>query len=156
MTDRMFEFPHLGSHLIRGDPPRVEPRLDFCFCSRTIRCQVQIIRRADARGTAVRHFESDGATYTRLVNLGGHGALGLMRLDRDGHLGRRPATSPQVAIVLSGVGATSGADGAAVAVGAGDLIFWASGEEPETSIRRSGDCGRTLSDQGLTTGRSPR
>jgi quercetin dioxygenase-like cupin family protein len=57
----------------------------------------------------------------------------IFRIAPGGRIARHPATVPQVLAVLEGSGAVSGADGAAEPVTAGDAVFWARGEEHETT-----------------------
>jgi quercetin dioxygenase-like cupin family protein len=69
-------------------------------------------------------------------------ALGLVRDDAvavtvlhvaaGGEIARHPAPVEQLFVVASGRGAVSGADGAWQAIGAGQAVVWAAGEEHTT------------------------
>jgi quercetin dioxygenase-like cupin family protein len=56
----------------------------------------------------------------------------VFRLAPGGRIARHPAEVPQVLAVLEGSGRVSGPNGEPVAVGPGDAVFWAEGEEHET------------------------
>ena len=57
----------------------------------------------------------------------------VFRLAAGGRVARHPAEVPQILAVLDGSGEVSGSDGAPEAIAAGDAVFWAAGEEHETT-----------------------
>jgi quercetin dioxygenase-like cupin family protein len=54
------------------------------------------------------------------------------RLAPGGRIGRHPASVPQLLAVVEGSGWVCGADGEAQAIGAGEAVWWESGEDHET------------------------
>jgi quercetin dioxygenase-like cupin family protein len=54
------------------------------------------------------------------------------RLAPGGRIGRHPASAPQLFAVVEGSGWVSGADGEVHALGAGEAVWWETGEEHET------------------------
>lgn len=54
------------------------------------------------------------------------------RIAAGGRIGRHPASVPQLLAVIEGTGWVSGADGEAQAIGAGEAVWWETGEEHET------------------------
>ena len=57
----------------------------------------------------------------------------IFRFAPGGRLARHPATVPQILAALDGSGEVSGADGVGEPLAAGEAVFWARGEEHETS-----------------------
>jgi len=57
----------------------------------------------------------------------------LFRVAPGGRLARHSATVPQILAVLEGSGEVSGADGLGQPIAVGDAVFWAKGEEHETT-----------------------
>jgi quercetin dioxygenase-like cupin family protein len=57
----------------------------------------------------------------------------VFRFGPGGRLRRHPATYPQVLAVLEGAGEVSGADGVFEPIEPGEAVFWAEGEEHETT-----------------------
>lgn len=57
----------------------------------------------------------------------------VFRLAPSGRIARHPATVPQILVVLDGRGEVSGGDGVAQPIRAGEAVFWAKGEEHETT-----------------------
>jgi quercetin dioxygenase-like cupin family protein len=57
----------------------------------------------------------------------------VFRFAPGGRLVRHPATMPQIFAVLEGSGEVSGADGDFEPIGPGWAVFWAKGEEHETT-----------------------
>ena len=53
------------------------------------------------------------------------------RLEPGGRMGRHPATYPHLFAIVEGNGWVSGADGEPHAIGAGEAVFWDTGEEHE-------------------------
>lgn len=56
----------------------------------------------------------------------------VVRVEARARIARHRAVVPQLLAVLEGRARVSGGDGAFVAVGAGDAVFWTEGEEHET------------------------
>jgi quercetin dioxygenase-like cupin family protein len=54
------------------------------------------------------------------------------RLASGGRIGRHPASVPQLLAVVEGSGWVSGAGGEGQAIGAGEAVWWDTGEEHET------------------------
>jgi quercetin dioxygenase-like cupin family protein len=75
---------------------------------------------------------SAGATAARIAR-GPTAAVTLVELGAGGRLGTHPAATEQLLVVLAGDAEVSGADGAVARVGAGAAVFWAAGEEHETT-----------------------
>lgn len=57
----------------------------------------------------------------------------IFRLGAGGRIGRHPALVPQIFAVLEGTGTIAGTDGVDEDIRAGEAVFWAEGEEHETS-----------------------
>ena len=57
----------------------------------------------------------------------------VFRLAPGGRIARHPADVPQILAVLDGSGEVSGSSGAAEPIAAGEAVFWAEGEEHETT-----------------------
>lgn len=57
----------------------------------------------------------------------------IFRIAPGGRLARHPAMVPQILAVLDGSGEVSGSDGVGEPIEAGEAVFWAQGEEHETS-----------------------
>jgi quercetin dioxygenase-like cupin family protein len=94
---------------------------------------VRIFDCTKAPGRAITRDGSRGAEYAGLVSIQGQAAQGLIRLAAGGRLGRHPAPMRQLALVLSGSGRVSGADGDAVDLGPGKAVLWEPGEEHEAT-----------------------
>ena len=78
----------------------------------------------------------DGVTVAPLTGSIFAGApfqAAVFRLAAGGRIVRHPATVPQILAVLEGCGEVCGADGVVEPIGAGDAVFWQSGEEHETT-----------------------
>jgi quercetin dioxygenase-like cupin family protein len=87
------------------------------------------IRRADQLSTRLlTEFDSDGVVT--FIAFGGAHVV-RMELRSGGRIGRHPAATDQVMIVLEGAGTVNG-----VVVSAGDVVRWAQGEEHETVSER--------------------
>jgi quercetin dioxygenase-like cupin family protein len=82
-------------------------------------------------GREIDHFGSRGFTHRRLA-ASEDVHVSRVVLARGGRIGRHPATSAQLLVVVEGSGTVSGADGAEVAVEAGHAVLWEAGEEHET------------------------
>ena len=54
------------------------------------------------------------------------------RIAPGGRIGRHPASVPQLLAVIEGSGWVSGGDGEPRPIGAGEAVWWESGEEHET------------------------
>ena len=57
----------------------------------------------------------------------------VFRVAPGGRIARHPASVPQILAVLEGSGEVSGEDGVAEPIAAGEAVFWAQGEEHETT-----------------------
>ena len=57
----------------------------------------------------------------------------VFRLGPGGRIVRHPASVPQILAVLDGSGEVSGGEGVAEPIAAGEAVFWAPGEEHETT-----------------------
>jgi len=73
------------------------------------------------------------APLTRPAVDGSSMQAAIFRFAPGGRLVRHPATIPQILAVLEGSGKVSGADGDEQPIAAGEAVFWAQGEEHETS-----------------------
>ena|ERR1700726_1311603 len=93
---------------------------------------MRLLHFTDAPSVPIDRYQSQGAGYTKLAELDDSAALGVIRLARGGRLGRHPAGTTQLAIVMSGSGSASGGDGSWEAIRAGDVLLWEPGEEHET------------------------
>ena len=84
-------------------------------------------------GRLVDEYDSSNVVVTPILS----GALPAARvhvayLDPGGVIGRHPAGTDQLFVVLRGNGWVSGDDGHPVAITAGQAAFWQSGEQHET------------------------
>ena len=79
----------------------------------------------------------DGAPLVRAPGV----AVTVLDLAAGGEIGRHPAPSEQLLVVLTGSGTVSGADGAEQPIGPGQAVSWARGEEHGT---RAGEPMRLL------------
>jgi quercetin dioxygenase-like cupin family protein len=87
------------------------------------------------RGIGVDAYDSTGVTLSPLTSPLAQGAsvqAACFRLAPGGRIGRHPAAVPQLLAVVEGSGWVSGEDGEAQAIGAGEAVWWAKGEEHET------------------------
>ena len=73
------------------------------------------------------------APLTRPAVDGSSMQAAIFRFAPGGRLVRHPATIPQILAVLEGSGNVSGGDGVSEPIAAGEAVFWAQGEEHETS-----------------------
>jgi quercetin dioxygenase-like cupin family protein len=56
----------------------------------------------------------------------------VFRLEAGGRIARHPADVPQILAVLEGTGEVSGPSGDLEPIGAGEAVYWSTGEEHET------------------------
>jgi quercetin dioxygenase-like cupin family protein len=78
----------------------------------------------------------DGVTIAPLtapIRGGSPVQAAIFRLAPGGRIARHPASVPQILAVLEGSGEVSGGDGVAEPIAAGEAVFWAAGEEHETT-----------------------
>jgi mannose-6-phosphate isomerase-like protein (cupin superfamily) len=94
---------------------------------------MRIIDFGSPAARSVDRYESENASFARVVDTAGPGHVGCMRLGPGGVLGRHPAASAQLFCVVDGQGQVSGADGAAVPIRAGQAVLWEEGESHETT-----------------------
>jgi quercetin dioxygenase-like cupin family protein len=73
------------------------------------------------------------APLTSSLSRGAPFQAAIFRVAPGGRILRHPAAVPQVLAVLEGSGEVSGPDGVAQPIGAGEAVFWAEGEEHETT-----------------------
>jgi quercetin dioxygenase-like cupin family protein len=84
------------------------------------------------QGKSISQYNSEFImTRIMMAEKGVH--IGCMYLDENGIIGRHEATTPQLLIVVDGVGFVSGEDGDKVEVAAGDAVFWKSREMHDTT-----------------------
>jgi quercetin dioxygenase-like cupin family protein len=73
------------------------------------------------------------APLSRSIFLGSPFQAAVFRIAPGGRLRRHPATYPQILAALEGAGEVSGADGVFEPIEPGEAVFWAEGEEHETT-----------------------
>jgi len=100
---------------------------------RIVQVDTQGGRAIDAHGSQ----GVDGAPLVRSAEV----AVSVLDLAGGGELGRHPAPSEQLLVVLTGSGTVSGADGVEQPIGPGQAVVWARGEEHGT---RAGEPMRLL------------
>lgn len=86
-------------------------------------------------GFAPREQLLDGVTVaplTRSISQGAPFQAAVFRVAPGGRIARHPATYPQILAVLDGSGQVSGAGGVDEPIGAGEAVYWESGEEHAT------------------------
>ena len=83
-------------------------------------------------GREIEHFGSRAFTHYRLALTNGESAVNTIELGPGGLIGRHPAASRQLLVVVTGSGEVSGADGEFRPIAAGEAVAWESGEEHET------------------------
>ena len=86
---------------------------------------------APAPGRPIDRFGSVGFTHRRLA-ASDDVHVSRIVLEPGGRVGRHPAASAQLLVVVEGSGVVSGADGAERPVEAGAAVLWDAGEEHET------------------------
>jgi quercetin dioxygenase-like cupin family protein len=92
---------------------------------------VQRFRLAELPGRAVGQFGSR-FDIAPLLRIAGGAHVALARLPPAGLIGRHPAVSGQLLIVVEGSGWVSGEGGERQPIAPGDGVFWSAGEEHET------------------------
>ena len=91
---------------------------------------MRLFRFDAATARPITQFGSVGASIAPIARPGvGSVQLGCIYVAAGGHVGRHPASSPQLFLVVSGEGWVSGADGVRVPIRAGHAAFWEPGEE---------------------------
>jgi quercetin dioxygenase-like cupin family protein len=90
--------------------------------------EVRIVDVDTRGGQAIEAFGSSGVQGASLVRADGV-AVTVLELAAGGEIGRHPAPSEQLLVVLSGAGTVSGEDGAWQPIGPGQAARWARGEE---------------------------
>jgi quercetin dioxygenase-like cupin family protein len=78
---------------------------------------------------AIERFGSSGA---RVRQVAGDAHVVVIEIEAGGVVGRHPAASAQLFIVIGGSGWVSGADGLRIQVAAGEAVLWEPGEEHES------------------------
>jgi quercetin dioxygenase-like cupin family protein len=92
---------------------------------------VRIVSDGADQGHPVDRYGSQGLRAQALVR-GGDAAVTVLRVAAGGEIGRHPAVSDQLFVVVAGRGAVSGGDGIWHAVEAGWAVIWDDGEEHST------------------------
>lgn len=93
---------------------------------------MQLVKFDPETGRVVDSYGSNEARYTSLATLGIEGVVGAMYLGPGGRVGRHPAPSPQLFLVVSGSGWVSGRGDEQVPIGVGEGVVWEAGEEHES------------------------
>lgn len=83
-------------------------------------------------GSDLDSYGTTGAVLARLAVGFREVHLNLIHLEADGRLGRHPAGTPQMLLVMSGEGTVAGADGSRVAIRTGQAALWEPGEDHDT------------------------
>ena len=76
--------------------------------------------------------DTTGAVLTRLAVAFDEAHLNVVHLDAGGELGRHPAGTPQLLLVMSGEASVAGGDGERVTISAGQAAIWEAGEDHDT------------------------
>jgi quercetin dioxygenase-like cupin family protein len=92
---------------------------------------VRIINVGTGQAHPVDRFGSRGLLAQALVRSDGV-AVTVLRLAAGGEIGRHPAVTDQLFVVVEGGGSVSGSDGTWHAITAGEAAVWADGEEHAT------------------------
>ena len=87
---------------------------------------------ADA-GRSIRAFGSAEFLQAPLARLASGARISCAHLGAGGRIGRHPAASAQLFVVVQGEGRVAGETGDAVPIRAGEAAFWEKGEEHETT-----------------------
>lgn len=87
--------------------------------------------RLDRGGRAVELDGSRALTYLGLGLLAGHAQVGVLRLRRNGRVGRHAAVVTQLFVAVAGEGWVAGGDARHQPIRAGQAVFFAEGEEHE-------------------------
>ena len=77
-------------------------------------------------------YGSTGAVLARLAVGFREVHLNVIHLEADGRIGRHPAGTPQLLLVMTGEGTVAGADGSRVAIRSGQAALWEPGEDHDT------------------------
>ena len=92
---------------------------------------MRIIEFGSQRGRAVIHYGSQGVSATGLIR-SEQVALTVLHIEADGEVGRHPAVSDQLFMVVSGRGRVRGGDNVWHPISAGQAAVWTAGE-PHTT-----------------------
>lgn len=93
---------------------------------------MKIITTSWGEGRAVRQYSSQGFTLSPILKSKGGVQVAATHLAPGGRIGRHPAASGQLLLVIKGEGEASGDDGAFQTISEGQAVFWETGEEHET------------------------
>lgn len=93
---------------------------------------MRIVGTTESDGEPMDHYGSEGATLTRLAVAFQEAHVNVIHLEAGGHLGRHPATVPQLLLVMQGAGSVAGGDGERTSIDAGQSALWEAGEEHDT------------------------
>jgi quercetin dioxygenase-like cupin family protein len=88
------------------------------------------LRKIDLSGE--REATAPGSLNARVRRLAGQAHAVVIELGPGGVVGRHPAASAQLFVVVTGSGWASGADGERVSIEAGEAVAWEPGEEHES------------------------
>lgn len=91
---------------------------------------MRILELHDTDARHVDHFGSQAFSIARIA--AGETHVALARLGAGGCIGRHPAMSQQLLVVITGSAIVSGADGLQATLGPGEAAVWEAGEEHET------------------------
>lgn len=100
---------------------------------------MKLFRFDAASARPITEFGSAGAAIAPVARPGaGLVQLGCIYIAPSGHVGRHPASVPQLFLVVAGEGWVSGADGVRVPIHVGRAAFWEPGEEHESGSGSEG------------------
>ncbi|MBW3562913.1 MAG: cupin domain-containing protein [Actinobacteria bacterium] len=83
-------------------------------------------------GSDLDSYGTTGAVLARFAVAFVEAHLNVIHLDTDGRIGRHPAGTPQLLLVMSGEGTVAGANGSRVPIRAGQAALWEPGEDHDT------------------------
>lgn len=93
---------------------------------------MEIVRYLQRPGRPITHHQSSGAAIRPVLQTGQEAHAALITLGNNGRLGRHQAASDQLLLIVEGSGWVQTDESQAVAVSAGDGVFWEKGEWHET------------------------
>jgi quercetin dioxygenase-like cupin family protein len=94
---------------------------------------MRVLRFAAEVGRSIQAFGSVEFRLAPLARLTSGARIACARLGAGGRIGRHPAASAQLLLVVEGEGRVRGETGDEVPIRAGEAAFWAKGEQHETS-----------------------
>lgn len=93
---------------------------------------MRIVTVGPEAGSELDSYGTTGAVLARLAVGFREVHLNVIHLEADGRIGRHPAGTPQLLLVMSGEGTVAGADGSRVPIRAGQAALWEPGEDHDT------------------------